>query len=289
MISIENEYVKAVFSAKGAELQNFKSKETDTEYLWNGNPQFWGKSSPVLFPIVGGLKDNTYLVNGQKYNLPRHGFARDREFKANQTSATEINFTLTHDEDTLKVYPFKFALALHYKIEGKSLSCTYHVTNTDDQNTLLFSVGGHPAFATPTGHELAYDDYFLVFNKDTELVYHKIHNDLISNETDTIELDKNVLHLNHKLFYEDALVFKTLKSNRITLRNRRNPRGLHFDFDGFPFFGIWAAKDADFVCLEPWCGIADGTDHDQNLETKEGIVSLQTGENWERSWSVSSF
>jgi len=289
MIAIENEYVKAVFSDKGAELQSFKSKETETEYLWNGNPQFWGKFSPVLFPIVGGLKDNTYFVNGQKYKLSRHGFARDREFKAEQVNATTLIFTLNYDEETLKVYPFKFTLALRYKIEGKDLSCTYQVTNTDDQNTLMFSVGGHPAFAAPTGHELAYDDYFLVFNKDTELVYHKIHSDLISDETGTIKLEENVLHLNHKLFYEDALVFKTLKSNRITLRNRRNPRGLHFDFDGFPFFGIWAAKDADFVCLEPWCGIADGTNHDQNLEAKEGILNLQAGENWERSWSVSCF
>lgn len=289
MISIENEYVKAVFSAKGAELQSFKSKETDTEYLWNGNPQYWGKFSPVLFPIVGGLKDNTYFVNGQKYTLPRHGFARDREFKADQVSPTVLTFTLTHDEDTLKVYPFKFILALHYKIEGKTLSCTYHVVNTDHQDALLFSVGGHPAFAAQVDHELTYDDYFLTFNKDTELVYHKIDHDLITDETDTIKLKDHVLHLNHKLFYEDALVFKTLKSDRITLRNRKNPRGLHFDFDSFPFFGIWAAKDADFVCLEPWCGIADGTNHDQNLETKEGIVGLHAGENWERSWSVSCF
>jgi galactose mutarotase-like enzyme len=288
MISIENDYVKALFSAKGAELQSFKSKETDTEYLWNGNPQYWGKFSPVLFPIVGGLKDNTYIFNGQKYKLPRHGFARDREFKVEQVNTTELLFTLIHDEETLRVYPFKFTLAIHYKIEGKSLSCTYQVFNTD-KDKLLFSIGGHPAFAAPAGHELAYDDYFLEFNKDTELVYHKINSDLITDETGIIKLEEHVLPLNHKLFYEDALVFKTLKSDRITLRNRKNSQGLHFDFDGFPFFGIWAAKDADFVCLEPWFGIADGINHDQNLETKEGIVGLQTGKNWERIWSISCF
>jgi galactose mutarotase-like enzyme len=289
MILIENAFVKAVFSAKGAELQSFKSKETDTEYFWSGDPQYWGKFSPVLFPIVGGLKGNTYFFNGQKYKLPRHGFARDRDFKAEQLSTTTVIFTLTDDEDTLKVYPFKFSLSLHYKIEGRSLSCTYHVVNTDHKDTMLFSVGGHPAFAAPVDHELTYDDYFLTFNKDTELVHHKIDSDLITDETGTIKLEEHVLQLNHKLFYEDALVFKTLKSDRITLRNRKNPRGLHFDFEGFPFFGIWAAKDADFVCLEPWCGIADGSDHDQNLETKEGIVALPAGENWERSWSVSCF
>lgn len=288
MISIENEYVKALFSDKGAELQSFKSKTTGTEYLWNGDPEYWGKFSPVLFPVVGGLKDNTYYFDGQEYHLPRHGFARDQRFEVQQLSGTEVIFTLRYSEETLKVYPFKFILALYYKIEGSKLSCTYRVSNPG-QETLLFSVGAHPAFAAPSGDGISYDDYYLTFNKDTSLVFHKISSDLISDQTGSIKLHNNILPLSHQLFYEDALVLKTLKSDRITLRNHKNERGLHFDFHDFPFFGIWAAKDADFVCLEPWCGIADGTHHDQNLSTKEGIRNLQANENWERSWSVSCF
>jgi galactose mutarotase-like enzyme len=237
MISIENEYVKALFSDKGAELQSFKSKVTDTEYLWNGNPDYWGKFSPVLFPIVGGLKDNTYYFEGQEYHLPRHGFARDHEFEVQQISDTEVIFTLSHSEDTLKVYPFKFILALHYKIDDSKLTCTYQVSNPG-QDTLLFSVGAHPAFAAPSGDGVNYNDYFLSFNKDTSLVFHKISSDLISDQTGTIKLDNGILPLSHQLFYEDALVLKTLKSDRISLSNRKNQRGLHFDFRDFPFFGI---------------------------------------------------
>lgn len=288
MISIENKFVKALFSTKGAELQSFKNKETDIEYMWNGDPGYWGKFSPVLFPIVGGLKNNSYYVEDQKYDLPRHGFARDREFTLKQISEKEVSFTLTYDEDTLKRYPFKFVLELHYKVNGTTLSCSYRVTNPDEQ-VLLFSIGGHPAFAVPSDDKIAYNDYFLVFNKDTELVYHKISNDLISNTTATIKLNDGTLPLSHSLFYEDALVFKTLKSDRISLRNHKTPHGLDFNFYDFPFFGIWAARDADFVCLEPWCGIADGTDHDQNLASKEGIVHLEHNEKWERTWSVSCF
>jgi galactose mutarotase-like enzyme len=288
MILLQNEYVQAQFSSKGAELQNFKNNETGYEYLWSGNPQYWGKFSPVLFPIVGGLKDNSYYFNDKKYNLPRHGFARDREFKIDQHSESEVHFSLSHDEETLKVFPFAFNLALQYKIDGTQLSCAYQITNPGDQ-TLFFSVGAHPAFAVHTDEELSYGDYFLTFNKDTQLVYHKIGNDLITDETETIKLKNQMLPLRHSLFYEDALVIKTLKSNRISLRNHKNERGLHFDFSGFPFFGIWAAKDADFVCLEPWCGIADGTRHDQNLSSKEGVIQLDSGLKWERSWSVTGF
>src|SRR5215217_2657605 len=247
MVILQNEYLKAQFSTKGAELQSLNGLITHQEYIWSGDPAYWGKFSPVLFPIVGGLKDHTYYTDGRKYNLPRHGFARDREFTADQISDTEVSFSLTHDEETLKVYPFEFALVLHYRLTENSISCSYRVNNPGEK-TLLFSIGGHPAFAAAVNEEIAYTDYFIEFNKDTELVYHKIGNDLITDETATIDLRPNsTLPLSYALFYEDALVIKTLRSDRISLRNLKNDHGFHFDFSGFPFFGIWAAKNANFV------------------------------------------
>jgi galactose mutarotase-like enzyme len=288
MITLENENILANFSLKGAELQQLKSKITGLSYLWNGDPAFWPKHSPILFPVIGALKDGKYHYEGKTYALPRHGFARDHEFKLEQISDSELLFTLSQTEDTLKVYPFEFSLGLRYKIEGATLSCTYEVQNPGEK-TLLFSVGGHPAFAAPLEAEVKYDDCFLEFNKDTDLTYHKIKADLIDDETGEISLVDGKLPLKHELFYEDALVFKTLKSDSISIKNTKTTNGLHFNFHNFPFFGIWAAKDADFVCLEPWCGIADGINHNQELKDKEGIMQLEAHASWHRSWSVEVF
>ncbi|TKC12156.1 aldose 1-epimerase family protein [Pedobacter polaris] len=288
MISITNEHIVASFSAKGAELQSIKGTHSETEFLWSGDAQFWGKFSPVLFPIIGALKDETYIFEGKSYKLPRHGFARDMEFNFEEINEHEILFTLTHNEETLKVYPFEFRLNLRYKIHGSSLCCTYEVYNPAEKD-LLFSVGGHPAFAAPLNKQGDYTDYYLQFNKDEEITYHHILDNLISEKTSSIKLDKGKLYLKHEMFYEDALVFKNLKSDSISLLNDKNYNGLDFNFKDFPYYGIWAAKDADFVCLEPWCGIADGTHHNQNLLEKEGINVLASNGTWERTWQVTCF
>jgi len=288
MIILENEHISATFSRKGAELQSLRSKKTDIDYLWNGDHKYWGKFSPILFPIVGGLKQNTYIFEDQEYALPRHGFARDHEFELEKISDEELLFTLLPTEEILKIYPFQFKLCLRYLISGNSISCSYEVANTD-QKDLLFSIGGHPAFAVPNENQLGYEDYFLEFNNDTALTYHKISKDLIADETETIILENKILPLRHELFYADALVFKQLMSNHISIRNTRTAHGLDFHFDDFPFFGIWAAKDANFVCLEPWCGIADGVNHNQQLKDKEGINILASGQIFKRQWQANCF
>jgi galactose mutarotase-like enzyme len=263
MITLENELLKASFVQKGAELQSLKSKTADLEYIWDGNPKDWAKHSPVLFPVVGALKDNAYLYGGERYELSRHGFARDMEFELESKSADEVIFTLRSSAETKKVYPFDFTLSLIYTLKSHGLSCSYMVHNSSASD-LLFSVGGHPAFATPVSSGLSY-------------------------ELQTIALKDKTLPLKHELFYEDALVIKSLKSNKISLQNKVNSHGLHFSFEGFPYFGIWAAKDANFVCLEPWCGIADGVHHNGELSDKEGIVILSAEESWQRTWQVDIF
>lgn len=288
VIVIANEHIKATFASKGAELQSISGVHSGTEYLWSGDPDFWGKYSPVLFPIVGALKENTYYYKDRAYSLPRHGFARDMEFDYQMIDEHELLFTLKHNEATLKVYPFEFELRLRYRIYGASLCCTYEVLNPAAEE-LLFSVGAHPAFAAPLNNQGCYTDYFLQFNQDDKLTYHHIVNNLISDQTSTISLSDGKLPLKHELFYDDALVFKNLKSNEISLMNTKNYNGLSFKFEGFPYFGIWAAKDADFVCLEPWCGIADPAHSAQQLIAKEGIERLEPKGQWERTWKVTFF
>jgi galactose mutarotase-like enzyme len=288
MIILENELLEAGFALKGAELQTLKSKTSGLEYIWDGNPKDWAKHSPVLFPIVGGLKENKYIFEGKPYELPRHGFARDLEFVLESQTEDEVSFSLVSNAQTLKIYPFEFKLVLRYTLKSHGLNCSYEVTNTGNQD-LLFSIGGHPAFATPVGNGINYEDYFLRFNQDEELVYHKIKDNLISDDLVSLSLKDKTLGLKHELFYDDALVFKNLKSNKITLQNKVNAHGLHFTFQDFPFFGIWSAKDANFICLEPWAGIADGVNHNQQLADKEGVVMLTPAESWFRNWQVDIF
>lgn len=288
MVTIENSKLKAVISPKGAELQSLVNKEAGIEYMWGGNAAYWSKHSPVLFPIVGTLKNDTYFYKDEVYHLPRHGFARERVFLKDQVSMQEAVFTLTQDADTLAVYPFAFILKLRYQLADDKLTVTYEVSNSG-YDELLFSVGAHPAFAVPMVKGTDYADYFLQFNAIESLNRWKLENGLIANYAEPLPAENGRLPLQHDLFYEDAIVLKNMRSNHITIGCTKHAHGIHFHFNDFPFFGIWAAKDADFVCLEPWCGIADGVDHNQQLKDKEGIINLPANTNWQRSWTVECF
>jgi len=288
MITLENDFLKVDIAPKGAELQSLFSKETGINYLWDAQSKYWAKHSPILFPIVGALKNDQYIYKGKTYHLPRHGFARDYNFETDKISQTEAVFTLNQNEDTLKVYPFYFELKLSYKVIDNKLHLSYQVTNTG-KDELLFSLGAHPAFAVPNTPNTSYEDYYLAFNTDEKLTYWKLNKGLVTNEREVIDLPTHKLRLAHHLFYDDALVFKNMESNCISLLNTQNDYGLHFHFEDFSFFGIWAAIDAPFVCLEPWCGVADGINHNLKLEQKEGIMSLPVGHKWDRFWEVECF
>ena len=154
---------------------------------------------------------------------------------------------------------------------------------------MFFSVGGHPAFAVPFIKDCSYTDHYLAFNTPETLWRWKLEDGLIGESSEILPTADNILPLDPALFYEDAIVLKNLQSSMITLGCNKHSHGLHFTFTDFPFFGIWAAKDAPFVCLEPWCGIADSVTHDQQLKTKEGINELASNEVWQRTWSVECF
>lgn len=288
MITLQNDYISVAISPKGAELQSLKSILTGIEYMWSGDAAYWGKHSPILFPIVGSLKDDTYYYDNKKYSLPRHGFAREKEFAAEKVNDVEAVFTLQQTEATLAVYPFEFTLRLRYKLDGPQLNCTYEVTNPAEKE-LYFSVGAHPAFAVPMVVGSSYTDYYLQLSEPETLNRWKLDNGLVETHSEAVESVKGRLALIPSLFYEDAIVLKHLQSNQITLASNVHTHGIHFHFNGFPFYGIWAAKDAPFLCLEPWCGIADSINSNQRLNDKEGIVTLAANANWERTWSVECF
>jgi galactose mutarotase-like enzyme len=289
MITLENEVLKVLVAEKGAELQCIVNKTFDIDYLWNGNPAFWAKHSPVLFPIVGSLKNNTYSYMGKSYQLPRHGFARDMDFEAEMHSRKEVIFLLKSNTETKKNYPFDFEFRIRYQISGDELSTEYIVSNTG-KSLLLFSVGGHPAFRLPLTTDSGFSDYYLKFEETETLPRWPISKDgLILPQSLPLLEDTDRLNLNKSLFYQDALVFKYPASSEISLLSAKTPHGLRFQMGEFPFLGIWSAKDADFVCIEPWCGIADSVNSNQQLEQKEGIEKLSPGKLFSRQWRIKTF
>ncbi|MBC9929702.1 aldose 1-epimerase family protein [Chitinophaga qingshengii] len=289
MVTLSNDQLTITLAAAGAELQHIVRRDNGLEYLWSGDPAVWGKKSPVLFPIVGGLKNNTYTYNGNSYTLGRHGFARERVFEVLSESATEVVFRLTDDDATMAVYPFRFDFRVHYVLEADTLKVTYHVQNTDEK-TMLFSVGAHPAFKVPLADGTGYEDYYLDFNHtETAGRYPLSAGGQVELQPIPMLEHTQQLPLKKSLFLEDALVFKGLASDAISIRSNKTPHGLTVAFAGFPFMGIWAAKNADFVCIEPWCGIADNVAATGELADKEGINQLAPGALFERTWTATFF
>lgn len=289
MFTIEDQLLRVSIHPKGAELQRFFHKAYHLDYLWSGDPAFWGKHSPILFPIVGTLKDNTYYYQGKAYQLPRHGFARDREFTVEEQSAAGMTFRLQSDDATLRVFPFEFVLRIIYRLGGDGLTVTYRVQNPATA-PLFFSIGGHPAFRVPLAPGTGYDDYYLEFDKEETTPRWPISKDGLIERSPVPLLDHSRrLPLTKALFARDALVLKHPASSGVTLRSAKTERGLRLEYPGFPFLGIWAAPGADFVCIEPWCGIADPVDSDQQWVDKEGIDRLEAGGLFERTWTLKVF
>ena len=278
--TLSNSILSISINSKGAELISIQNNQTKREYIWEGNPEYWGKHSPILFPIVGTLKNNAYHFNGQNYTLPRHGFARDYEFKVISQESDKVIFSLQENAATLAAYPFDFELQVGYTLIKNELVVSYLIRN-NNQMTMPFSIGGHPAFALKN----AFTDYSLRFEKEENLTSYSLDNDLISDKTAIVPLQQNLLPLSYALFKKDALVFKSMTSKQIQLLENNVPI-LNFKYRDFPHFGLWTKVGAPFICLEPWLGYADTIAANGNLMEKEGITLLEANSAKEISFSI---
>jgi len=277
--------LKIDIASKGAELQSVYHLKHQLEYLWGGDPAFWSKHSPVLFPFVGQLKNDTYFYQGKSFHSKRHGFAREKDFIIEHAEASKATFLLVSNEETREIYPFDFEFRIHYSLEAALLTVTYDVFNTG-REAMYFSVGGHPAFKVPLVPKTVYSDYYLEFERLETISRMALQNGLIGEAVPFLHFEKH-LPLSYELFNHDAIVLKGLKSGKVSLKCDKIAHGLNLDFEGFPYLGIWAAKDADFVCIEPWHGIADSIHHNGKLEEKEGIIRTERGHRWQDSWQLS--
>lgn len=280
-ITIQNQAIKAVIKTKGAELSSLQKE--DKNYIWEINSEFWNKTSPILFPIVGALKNGEYFHEGKVYKLSRHGFARDFEFEVIENSENTVVFSLKSNEETLKVYPFYFELQLSYILEGNKLVVKYEIINRSSEK-MYYSIGAHPAFNIDGDFE----DFSLIFDDEKDLETYKLEKDLFSGKTEILKLNGNILPLQYELFEEDALVFKNFATKSLTLA-KNNESVMKVSFPNFPYLGIWTKKDAPFICIEPWLGIADNANTSGKIEEKEGIQILENNSKKQIAWSVELF
>ena len=293
--SLENSEIKIEVNSFGAELKSLVLLEDKLEYLWQGNPDFWNRSSPVLFPIVGKLLDNTYTFNNKQYSMSQHGFARDKEFLLVKQNKNSLKFLLKSDDKSFEIYPFSFELYISYEIKNRKLKVSYDVLNKSEDK-MYFSIGAHPAFNWPLTQDKneSQEDYYFEFEAledDTLQRLPLLENGISSSKEDVI-MENKKLAISKSTFKKDALIFKTEsktnKLNTIKLKNSKNDKFIQMDFEGFSHLGLWSKPSgAPFVCIEPWHGIADFIEHNQKLEDKEGIIKLEKDDTFSSSYFIS--
>ena len=236
----------------------------------NGNI-YWKRQAPILFPIVGQLKNSQTQIEGEIYEMSQHGFARDMDFEEISKTENKHHYMLKYNEETLKKYPYKFELHVIYEIIGDTLTVTYKVKNIDDK-TIYFGLGGHPAFNC----DYSYGEYEIAFSENEDKIeFLKLKNGLIDTEKAQNILQDNKIYLKENTFDNDAVIMKNLKSNKVVLQNHEtNQKILELDFTGFPYLALWSKKGAPFVCIEPWQNTADKIDSVQIYKDKENIIEL---------------
>ncbi|WP_139925772.1 aldose 1-epimerase family protein [Hymenobacter sp. DG01] len=284
---LENEQCRVGINSHGAELSSFVRKDLgNLEYIWSADPAHWSRHAPVLFPIVGRLPQDQYQHEGQTYNLSQHGFARDQEFTLHSHSGTAVAFELRATEESQIKFPFDFLLRITYRLAGPTLTIGWEVENPGT-GELLFSIGAHPAFRCPLQEGETFEDYEFVFDQPTTAERYLLEGGLLTGQTEPLLQNQEALPLSYELFAQDALVLKHFDFTHVTLRSRRSGRSVRVRFDGFPYLGLWTkGPGAPFVCIEPWQGIASSTSGSPELADKEGILSLQPGQQFVSSYSI---
>lgn len=271
--SIKNNFIEIKVNSLGAELSSLKTS-VGTELLWQANRDIWPRHAPVLFPIVGRLKNNSFVYRDQNYSLSQHGFARDKEFILIEQSENNLKFELTADESTLEIYPFHFSFIISYTLKDTVLDISYQIFNPDNKE-LLFSIGAHPGFSTCRESGESLQDYYLEMEGVSALIAERLQDGLLSGNTYELALNKGVMPLSVELFVNDALVFKNNQIKSIKLKSKKSKNGVELICKDWPYFGIWTKKGCNqFVCLEPWFGITDSINTDSVINSKEGIIQL---------------
>lgn len=258
----------------GAELTSVLDAQTQYEFIWQANPAIWARQAPVLFPIVGKLNNNNVLINKQTYSMNQHGFARDFRFEPIEIYSNLLKFMLESNDTTKEYFPYDFKFFICYELIANTLTITYTTLNSGSQK-IFFSVGAHPGFNLPE-HNL--ENYQILFEKEENLERFLLSNGLLSGSTEKFGSNPSCIKLSKELFEKDAIVLKSFQSNWIKLVQTNGKFAINMQCEGFPFMGIWTKNNCEeFICLEPWQGIADTVGFDGEIAQKEGIIGLDAG------------
>jgi len=284
--NIKNNKVSASFKTKGAEMISFKT--ANLEYVWQADPKVWSRHAPILFPIVGRLKDYEYHYKGKTYAMEQHGFARDNDFKVVEKTETSITFEQVSTKKSREIYPFNFVLQVKYTLIEKTLQTEYRIKNPSVSEDLYFSIGAHPAFNCPFENGQKRSDYQLVFDKKLAPKYHINQNGLYAGDSLNIFKKKGVMNLPDTIFDKGSLTFSPNVFSKVTFVHQPTQKAyLSVAFEGFPYLGIWSTNNnSPFVCIEPWYGITDRKDHNKDYTQKEGIMKLRPNETFSCSFII---
>lgn len=275
---LQNDFISATFKTKGAELVSLKSDAT--EYIWQADPKVWGKHAPILFPIIGKLKDDEYTYHEKKYVMQKHGFSRHNNFKVVEKTATSILFEQRTTPAIKKTYPFEFILQVVYRLTENSLQTEYRVKNPSNKEELYFSIGAHPAFSCPFEAGQKRSEYQLIFDKKAAPKSQSIVDGLYTNKEVQHFTEDGILSLPDTLFNDDALTFNPNPFSKVTFVHQPTQKKyLSVTFKNYPYLGIWSMNNASrFICIEPWHGIADAVNTNKEFAKKEGIIKLPPNE-----------
>lgn len=289
---IENDILKVEIDSFGAEIKSVVSKSNNREYMWCADSSFWGRTSPVLFPFVGSLKDKQYTYLGKSYAMGQHGFARDMEHSMISAEKDEIWFSLISTNETFEKYPFHFELNIGYRLVGNKLMVCWKVANKSAED-MYFSIGAHPAFNCGGENEAsAYtkEGYKLLFNSKSDTLKYRLLDvtcGLIEKPSYELSIDNGYASITKEMFDKDALVFENNQATEISLVDASGKPYVTVKFDS-PLFGIWspAGKNAPFVCIEPWYGRCDATQFEGELSEREYQNVLGANEVFEKMYEI---
>lgn len=277
--TISSDQLQVIIANKGAELQSIKTLE-GPEWLWQADPAIWPRHAPLLFPLVGRLKDDTLLHKDRRYRLTQHGFARDMAFDMERLGTNHCTLLLQDNVATRTAYPFAFELRVTYQIVDKRVNTYYEVTNTGNE-ILPYSIGAHPAFVWPLTPDVPKEDHRIIFAQPEAQPIRRLKEGLLLPDYFPTPIMQQTLTLNDDLFRPDVLLFDHINSRNLTYE-APGRAAITMGFPDFPHFGIWTKPGAGFICIEPWQGYASPQDFDGPFINKPGVVTLPPGAT--RTW-----
>lgn len=289
-VTIQSQEASVTINEHGAELVSFIGKTSGMEYMWSADQSYWGRHAPVLFPIVGRLKDDTYYVDGQEYKMSQHGFARDLDFEIINSKENAVVLELHSSNETKKMYPFDFILRLSYELNGKSLKVAYEVENPSNES-IWFGIGGHPAFKIPLTNKNFYDDYTVKLVPQTTRNLLPLRGSYVDINHLKEERTSQIM-VNRETFKDDAVILDLGEEpTTIELSDDKAEHGVVMRVSDAKYLGVWSCypKNGQFVCLEPWWGIADTVNTDQDFKHKFASNHLEAHQKFNAGYELSIF